>query len=56
MAIVFDEVTGNVQPNGPQERGEAMPAPAPSANNLKPAMIRRAMVQMRQRESRLRAS
>jgi hypothetical protein len=56
MAIVFDEITGNVQSNGREESGDSMPAPAAPPPALKPAMIRRAMTLIRQRESRLRAS
>ncbi len=56
MAIVFDEITGSVEPNGQQEAGDQALAPAAPAQNLKPAMIKRAMIQMRQRENRLRAS
>jgi hypothetical protein len=56
MAIIFDEITGSIEPNGQQETGDQALAPAAPTQNLKPAMIRRAMNQMRQRESRLRAS
>ena len=55
MAIVFDEITGSVQPNEPPESGDQMAAPAP-AQELKPATIKRAMIVIRQRENRLRAS
>lgn len=55
MAIVFDEITGNVQPNGQPESGDQMAAPT-QTQELKPAMIKRAMIVIRQRENRLRAS
>jgi hypothetical protein len=56
MAIVFDEITGSVEPNGQREAGDQEPAAAPPAPDLKPTAMKRAIKQMRQRESRLRAS
>lgn len=56
MAIVFDEITGSVEPNGQREAGDQESAAAPPAQDLRPATMKRAIKQMRQRESRLRAS
>lgn len=56
MAVVFDEITGNVRSNGqPESSAQEQPA-APPNQDITPAMIKRAMCQLRQRQARLRAS
>ena len=56
MAVVFDQIIGNVRSNGQPEPGDQEQPAAPSAPDIKPAMIKRAMCQVRQRQARLRAS